>query len=59
MYVCSATWVYVHQMHVVSMVAQRGQRIPWNWNHRQLGAIMWVLGSEPDSIAGTASALSH
>ena len=36
-----------------------GCRIPWNWNHRQLWAFLWVLGIEPRSSGRTASVLNH
>ena len=28
---------------------REGHWIPWNWSYRQLGTIMWVLGTKTDS----------
>jgi hypothetical protein len=37
---------------------RRGNQI-WNWNYGWVWPILWVLGTEPESSARTACALSH
>lgn len=44
-------------VYLVPVEARRGPQIPWNWSYSQLGATMWVLGTQPWSNARAVRAL--
>jgi hypothetical protein len=48
----------VFVIQVVPMEPRRENWIPWNWSYWRLLAIMWVLGTQPESSARATTALS-
>lgn len=54
MRVCMYRWVMCACMP--SMKVRGGHCIPWTWSYRWPWVTMWVLGTEPRSSAGEASA---
>lgn len=38
--------------------ARGEQQVPWNWSYRWLLAIVWMLGTKPESFATVANALN-
>lgn len=51
--------MYMYHMHTVSTEAGRGNQIPLNWSYRELGAIIWVLGTEARFSTRAASVLNY
>lgn len=56
---CSAAQVGLKYVHMSTSCLQRSEEGPitWNWSHRQLQAILWVLGNELWSCGRSASVL--
>lgn len=57
-YVCLPVCISVYHLCALFMEARRGHRVFWNWSYRPLLDAMWVLGVEPGSSGGVASALN-
>ena len=51
--------MYDNHVHAVPEEARRGQRIPWSWSYRHLGAAMQVPGMKSKSSARAADVLNH
>ena len=50
--------IFVYHPSVMPLEATRGYRIPRDWNYRQLGAVVWVLGIECEFSGRAASDLN-
>lgn len=61
---CVVLLLWMRALHVLCVVCvcmlsvkvRSGHWIPWTWSYKWLWATIWVLGTEPSSSAGAASA---